>query len=170
MGYVPPALAEPGAALGVVVRGKRQAAEVVACPSFPTAIIRKPDKEPDRMRFTKDHEWVEVDGDVATIGITAYAAEQLGDVVFVELPERRQGGEGRRRPGGGRERQGRLRRLRAGLRRGGRRSTPSCPTRPRRSTPCPRRDGWFAKVKLADPAEVDALMDRAAYEAFLATL
>ncbi len=43
------------------------------------------------MRFTKDHEWVEADGDVATIGITAYAAEQLGDVVFVELPERRQG-------------------------------------------------------------------------------
>ena len=38
------------------------------------------------MRFTKDHEWVEVDGDVATVGITAYAAEQLGDIVFVELP------------------------------------------------------------------------------------
>src|SRR3569833_3215159 len=39
------------------------------------------------MRFTKDHEWVELSGDVATIGITAYAAEQLGDVVFVEVPE-----------------------------------------------------------------------------------
>ena len=39
------------------------------------------------MRFTKEHEWVVVDGDVATIGITAYAAEQLGDVVFVELPD-----------------------------------------------------------------------------------
>ncbi|OYW95443.1 MAG: glycine cleavage system protein H, partial [Caulobacterales bacterium 32-67-6] len=39
------------------------------------------------MRFTKDHEWVSLDGDVATIGITAYAAEQLGDVVFVETPE-----------------------------------------------------------------------------------
>ena len=39
------------------------------------------------MRFTKDHEWVEVDGDVATVGITAYAAEQLGDVVFVETPD-----------------------------------------------------------------------------------
>ena len=38
------------------------------------------------MRFTKDHEWVELDGDVATVGVTAYAAEQLGDVVFVELP------------------------------------------------------------------------------------
>jgi glycine cleavage system H protein len=39
------------------------------------------------MRFTKDHEWVEVEGDIATVGITAYAAEQLGDVVFVEVPE-----------------------------------------------------------------------------------
>ena len=39
------------------------------------------------MRFTKDHEWVDLVGDVATIGITAYAAEQLGDVVFVELPD-----------------------------------------------------------------------------------
>ena len=39
------------------------------------------------MRFTKDHEWVELNGDVATVGITAYAAEQLGDVVFVETPE-----------------------------------------------------------------------------------
>lgn len=41
---------------------------------------------PER-RYTKDHEWVEVDGDIATIGITAYAADQLGDIVFVDLPE-----------------------------------------------------------------------------------
>jgi hypothetical protein len=39
------------------------------------------------MKFTKDHEWVEVAGDVATVGITGYAAEQLGDVVFVEVPD-----------------------------------------------------------------------------------
>ena len=39
------------------------------------------------MRFTKDHEWVALEGDIATVGITAYAAGQLGDVVFVELPE-----------------------------------------------------------------------------------
>lgn len=38
-------------------------------------------------RFSKDHEWVRVEGDIATIGITAHAAEQLGDVVFVEVPE-----------------------------------------------------------------------------------
>jgi glycine cleavage system H protein len=41
---------------------------------------------PTDLRYTKDHEWVRVEGDVATIGITQYAAEQLGDVVFVDLP------------------------------------------------------------------------------------
>ncbi len=38
------------------------------------------------VQYTKDHEWVAVDGDVATVGITAYAAEKLGDVVYVDLP------------------------------------------------------------------------------------
>ena len=42
---------------------------------------------PSDLRYTKDHEWVRLDGDVATVGLTAYAADQLGDVVFVELPE-----------------------------------------------------------------------------------
>ncbi len=42
---------------------------------------------PSDLRYTKDHEWVRVDGDEATIGITEYAASQLGDIVFVELPD-----------------------------------------------------------------------------------
>ena len=42
---------------------------------------------PTDVRYTKDHEWVRLDGDEATIGITQYAADQLGDIVFVELPE-----------------------------------------------------------------------------------
>ncbi|MBA2372682.1 MAG: glycine cleavage system protein GcvH [Chloroflexi bacterium] len=42
---------------------------------------------PTDLRYTKDHEWVRVDGDRATVGITAYAADQLGDIVFVELPD-----------------------------------------------------------------------------------
>jgi glycine cleavage system H protein len=42
---------------------------------------------PSDLRYTKDHEWVRLDGDEAIIGITAYAAEQLGDIVFVELPD-----------------------------------------------------------------------------------
>ena len=41
---------------------------------------------PANLRYTKDHEWVRIEGDTATIGVTAFAAEQLGDVVFVELP------------------------------------------------------------------------------------
>ena len=42
---------------------------------------------PSDLRYTRDHEWVRIDGDEATIGITQYAAEQLGDIVFVELPD-----------------------------------------------------------------------------------
>jgi glycine cleavage system H protein len=42
---------------------------------------------PSDLRYTKDHEWVRVEGDEATVGITEYAASQLGDIVFVELPE-----------------------------------------------------------------------------------
>ena len=42
---------------------------------------------PENLKYTKEHEWVLVEGDVATIGITAYAAEKLGDVVFVDLPK-----------------------------------------------------------------------------------
>ena len=43
---------------------------------------------PDDLKYSKEHEWVRVDGDLATVGITAFAQEQLGDVVFVELPEK----------------------------------------------------------------------------------
>jgi glycine cleavage system H protein len=42
--------------------------------------------EPTERQYTKEHEWVDVDGDIATVGITAYAADKLGDVVFVDLP------------------------------------------------------------------------------------
>jgi glycine cleavage system H protein len=42
---------------------------------------------PSDLRYTKDHEWVRIEGDEATVGITAYAADQLGDIVFVELPD-----------------------------------------------------------------------------------
>ena len=46
---------------------------------------------PKNLKYSKDHEWVKVDGNVATVGITDYAQEQLGDVVFVELPEPEKG-------------------------------------------------------------------------------
>ena len=121
------------------------------------------------MRFTKDHEWVELEGDVAVVGITAYAAEQLGDVVFVELPE-----VGRHVKSGDPMAvvesvkaasdvyapvSGEVIEVNAGL-----------PDTPETVNAMPEKDGWFVRLKLADPAELDALMDRAAYEAFLATL
>jgi glycine cleavage system H protein len=111
----------------------------------------------------------QVAGDVATVGITAYAAEQLGDVVFVEVPEV-----------GKTVKQGEGLAVVESVKAASDVYAPvsgevveanaELATRPRPSTPCRKAGGWFAKIKLSNPAEVDALMDRDAYEAFLATL
>ncbi len=121
------------------------------------------------MRFTKDHEWVEAVGDVATLGITASAAEQLGDVVFIELPtvgktlktgdafavvESVKAASDVYAPVSGE-----VVEVNSGL-----------PDTPETVNAMPEKDGWFAKVKLSNPAELDGLMDRAAYEQFLSTL
>ncbi|MFI4935298.1 MAG: glycine cleavage system protein GcvH [Caulobacterales bacterium] len=121
------------------------------------------------MRFSKEHEWVEAAGDVATIGISAYAAEQLGDVVFVELPE-----VGKQVKAGEplavvesvkaasdvyAPVSGEVVEVNKGL-----------PDTPETVNAMPEADGWFVKVKLAHPDELDALMDRNAYDQFLSTL
>ncbi len=121
------------------------------------------------MRFTKDHEWVELDGDVATVGITAYAADQLGDVVFVETPE-----VGRALKKG--EQLAVVESVKAA-------SDVYAPVSgevvaandelgaaPETVNAAPEKAGWFARVRVSDTSEVEALMDRAAYEAFLQTL
>ena len=120
------------------------------------------------MRFTKDHEWVVLEGDVATIGITAHAAEQLGDVVFVETPE-----VGRAVNAG--EAFAVVESVKAA-------SDVYAPISgevlegnsvlgdaPETVNADPEAGGWFAKVRIADKSQYDALMDRAAYEAFLQT-
>src|SRR3979490_2819542 len=106
------------------------------------------------MRFTKDHEWVEVDGDVATVGITAYAAEQLGDVVFVETPavgKTFKAGDGFAvvesvkaasdvyAPISGEVVE----------------ANPEVTDTPETVNAAPEGAGWFAKLKVADPAEVE---------------
>jgi glycine cleavage system H protein len=121
------------------------------------------------MRFTKDHEWIDEADGVATIGITSYAAEQLGDVVFVELPavgktvkagdplavvESVKAASDVYAPISGEVVE----------------ANTELPDAPETVNAMPEKDGWFAKLKLSNPAELDALMDRAAYEAFLATL
>jgi glycine cleavage system H protein len=121
------------------------------------------------MRFTKDHEWVDVDGDVATIGITAYAAEQLGDVVFVETP-----------PVGKAVKKGEGLAVVESVKAASDVYAPisgevvetngDLGDNPETVNESPEKLGWFAKVKLADKTELDALMDRPAYETFLQTL
>ena len=121
------------------------------------------------MRFTRDHEWVALDGDVATVGITAYAAEQLGDVVFVEVPDVGRvvkAGEGLAvvesvkaasdlyAPVSG-EVVG---------------ANAALAEAPETVNAAPETAGWFARLRIADLSEYDALMDRPAYEAFLGTL
>ena len=121
------------------------------------------------MRFTKDHEWVVLEGDIATIGITAYAAEQLGDVVFVETPE-----VGRRVTAG--EGLAVVESVKAA-------SDVYAPISgevvegngvladaPETVNDQPEQAGWFAKLKVSDPAQFEALMDRTAYQDFLGTL
>jgi glycine cleavage system H protein len=121
------------------------------------------------MRFTKDHEWVEVDGDIATIGITAYAAEQLGDVVFVEVPEV-----------GKAVKQGDGLAVVESVKAASDVYAPisgevveantALGDAPETVNAIPETGGWFAKLKIADPAQVDALMDRHAYEQYLGRL
>lgn len=121
------------------------------------------------MRFTKDHEWVEVSGDVATIGITAYAADQLGDVVFVETPE-----VGRAvKTGDGMavvESVKAASDVYAPISGEVVEANAALSDNPETVNQSPEGHGWFVKVKLANPSEVDQLMDRDAYEAFLQSL
>jgi glycine cleavage system H protein len=121
------------------------------------------------MRFTKDHEWVAVEGDIATVGITNYAAEQLGDVVYVETPE-----VGRKIARG--DALAVVESVKAA-------SDVYAPvsgevieangdlaTAPETVNAAAETDGWFARIRLTDPDEMSSLMDQAGYDAFLASL
>ena len=115
--------------------------------------------------YTKEHEWISVDGDDATVGITAHATEQLGDIVFVEAPA----------PGTTVEKgaeSGVVESVKAA-------SDVYAPAsgevtvanaaledEPGKVNESPEDEGWFYKLKLSDPSELEDLMDAAAYKAF----
>jgi glycine cleavage system H protein len=116
--------------------------------------------------FTEDHEWIDVDGNTATVGITHYAQEQLGDIVFAEVPAAgavlKRGGDAAvvesvkaasdvYAPVSGKVIEG----------------NGALEGDPALVNTDPEGDGWFFKLMLSDPSEIDSLMDEAAYKAFL---
>ena len=119
--------------------------------------------------FTEDHEWIDVDGDIGTVGISDYAQSQLGDIVFVETPD-----EGKEltkgddvavvesvkaasdvySPVSGTVIEG----------------NPALADTPELVNEDPEGDGWFFKLTLSDPSEVESLMDESAYAEFVSKL
>ncbi len=119
--------------------------------------------------FTEEHEWIEVDGDAATIGITDYAQEQLGDVVFVEVPQ-----------SGTMMTKGKEAAVVESVKAASDVYAPisgevlegnaALEDDPALVNTSPEEEGWFFKLTVADAGELDGLMDAAAYKAFCESL
>lgn len=117
-------------------------------------------------RFTKDHEWIELNGAIATVGITNYAQEQLGDVVFVDLPA-----AGKKITKGGEaavvESVKAASEVYSPVTGEVVESNADLAKNPALANTAAEAGGWFVKIKVADPKEVSALMDAAAYKKFV---
>jgi glycine cleavage system H protein len=122
---------------------------------------------PTELRYTKDHEWVRVDGDEATVGITEYAAGQLGDIVFVELPD-----SGRSLDQfaafGVVESVKAVSDLFAPLTGEVTAANDALAGSPELVNGDPYGEGWMIRLRLAAPDEVDGLLDATAYDALIA--
>ena len=115
--------------------------------------------------FSKQHEWVSVEGDVATIGITKHAAEMLGDIVFVELPEKGKNVEKEDQVG-----------VVESTKAASDIYTPisgevvetnqSIVEDPSKINFDPENEGWFFKLKIKDKSEIDTLMNKEEYDKF----
>jgi glycine cleavage system H protein len=122
---------------------------------------------PAKYHYTKQHEWVDVNGDVATIGITDYAQHELGDVVFAELPKAGAKVESGKSFGTVESVKavseiyspvtGDITEVNASLH-----------DTPEKINSDPHGSAWLIKVRLSNPAEIKGLMDAPAYEAFIA--
>jgi glycine cleavage system H protein len=121
------------------------------------------------VRYTKDHEYVRVDGDTGVVGITDYAQAQLGDVVFIELPL-----VGKQVAKGGEaavvESVKAAREVYAPVSGEVVAVNEALESAPGTVNEDPAGTGWFVKIRLSNPAELDGLMDEAAYQDYLATV
>ena len=119
--------------------------------------------------FTEDHEWIDVNGDTGTVGISQYAQSQLGDIVFVEVPE-----DGKTLAKGDESAVVESVKAASDV------YTPASGTviegnaalveTPALVNEDPEGGGWFFKLTLSDPSEIESLMDEAAYAAFVEKL
>jgi glycine cleavage system H protein len=115
------------------------------------------------VKFTEEHEWITVDGGVATVGITTHAAEQLGDVVFVDLPAV-----------GKKVEKGKEAAVVESVKAASEVYAPidgeivavntAIADEPSLVNSDPEGGAWFMKIKIANPAQLDGMMDRAAYD------
>lgn len=120
------------------------------------------------LKYSREHEWVRLDGDIATVGISPFAQEQLGDVVFVELPDL---GKAVEQNGDAAV----VESVKAA-------SEVYAPVSgevievnskleddPELVNRAPTGDGWFIKIRLSDPSQLDGMMDEATYNQFVAS-
>jgi len=122
---------------------------------------------PSDLRYTKDHEWVRLDGDTATIGVTQYAADQLGDVVFVDGPEVGRSVE-QFAAFGVVESVKAVSDLYAPVSGEVAEVNGALADKPELVNSDPYGGGWMIKVKVADASQLDELLDPAAYEQLVA--
>jgi glycine cleavage system H protein len=118
------------------------------------------------LKFTKDHEWLRIEGEIATVGITAYAQEQLGDLVFVELPQ-----------AGTQLRQGAAAAVVESVKAASDVYAPisgevsevneSIVQEPALVNSDPAGKGWMFKLKITEPSEIEGLMDEPAYKSLV---
>jgi len=122
---------------------------------------------PTDLRYTKDHEWVRVDGEEATVGITEYAASQLGDIVFVELPDVARTLD-QFAAFGVVESVKAVSDLFAPVSGEVVATNGALATSPELVNGDPYGEGWMVKLHLSSPGETDDLLDAAAYDALIA--
>ena len=121
---------------------------------------------PEGLRYSKEHEWVRVDGDTAVIGITDYAQDALGDVVYVDPPE--VGSDLTVGDSFGEvESTKSVSELYAPISGSVASINPDLEGEPEKLNADPYGEGWICTVTMTDPAELDALLDAAAYQAFI---
>ncbi len=117
------------------------------------------------VHYTQEHEWIRVDGDTATVGITDFAQGQLGDIVFVELPD-----AGKQVSKGGEaavvESVKAASDVYAPVSGEVTEANPALVDDPSLVNSDPQGQGWFFRLRLSDPSELDGLMDADSYKAF----